>query len=116
MSYKFISKDEVVDSASEARGITTLDIGNCLYGMDKITSFRLGNVGASSASFDITISGINTTLVDDTQLSDDGDNWSSSVSLVLDAGVISDQIYIKHNARAGAVIDSGIIRVHVVES
>lgn len=117
MTVKFIPHTDESRSAADAATLSSLDFGYALYLQTKKVSFKLGNINsAGDQTYTVTISGLNSTLVADTLLSEDDTTYTSSIDVTVPSGEISPVLYARHIVREGAVANSGLVRIHVVES
>ncbi len=109
MSFVYLGSD----ASGEAGDNTPLsdydvDFQSVLFGIYKNVEFKVGNTGAE-ATGTLTATGENTGLYDQVEFSQDNATFSSSLSLTLGSGEISETIYARGNWPASTPVASGTI-------
>ena len=95
-----------------------LEISGIFIGETEEINFRLGNTGASETTFDISVSGVNSTINDDVEFSiDNGLSWATSASI---SGVqpndCTDLIRCRYTPAEGEITGVGSFLIRVDES
>lgn len=120
MSFKYIDPDNVGYTAGDATELTELAFGKQLPGQEEIAKLRLGNTGGSDATFTVTGTSTNTSILDGFTISDDGETYVAMTTGItisnLKPNAISDVIYVKFTVPDDAYISNGTIRLDVAES
>lgn len=118
MSYKIVDGDTIVGTAEEAPVLSSLDLGSLLIGQGKVESFAIANTGLTTASYNVTVSGVNTTIMSDVELSLDNQKTWSSTNVVpsgIAANRISDTIHVRYTPSEGTITTAGTFLIRVDE-
>lgn len=122
MSFKWIHEDYTGFTAVDATGDNILEdddleISGIMIGDTKEIHFRLGNTGTSEASFQISASGVNSTIVDDVEFSEDnGLSWLTPACVSgLAPNEVSDLIRCKYTPAEGEITGTGSFLIRVDE-
>lgn len=120
MSFNWIDNG---DTGFTALGATTisdddLEISGIFVGETEEVSFRLGNLGSSTTTFDISASGVNSTIIDDVEFSyDNGLSWDTTAHV---SGVrpneCTDLIRCRYTPAEGEITGVGSFLIRVDES
>ena len=116
MSFKFISSSETGDTAAEADTLPSGDLGSQLVGQSKTGSFAIGNTGTTESIYTVTVSGINTAVNNDVELSLDTFEWETSVIVSgVHANRISDAVFYKYTPSADTPSSNGSFLLRIDE-
>ena len=117
MSFKFIEADATEYTAADATEEEELNVSGVFTQQDYYEAFRIGNTGSALADYDITTSGVNTTINDDVTYSiDEGENWETTATV---SGVapneISERVRVKYTPDEGEYVGVGSFLIRVDE-
>lgn len=116
MSFKFVLGSQSVTTSSEATGSTSKDLEGIFIGQSKTNVMQIANTGSSTATYTISVSGVNTDIKTSTEVSLDNVTYATTVvASGVAAGRLSDAIYYKVTPAAGSIVGSGTVYIRADE-
>jgi hypothetical protein len=112
--FKFISSQDTALSAADAEEISDLNYGGLLYNQIKKLLFRIGNLDANPATFEITTTTKESAILPAITLSTDNITFNNSVTINNVApNSISDIIYVKFDVNYIDTLGPGTFLINV---
>ena len=117
MSYKFIVGTENQLTAAGLDAITSLEISGIFPTQTEEFSFRIANTGSAEAHFNITSSGVNSSVLTDVTFSDDNGLTFETTAQVsgVQPNAVSERVVGRYTPSAGSVLGVGSFLVRVDE-
>lgn len=120
MSFKFIDGDDTGYTAADSASLTDDDLtySGIFVGDTEELYFRLGNTGTTDKIFDISASGVNSTIIDDVEFSlDNGQTWATTASISgVKPNAVTDLIKMRYTPADGEILGVGSFLLRVDES
>lgn len=119
MSFKFIDEENTEFTAADASYLTDDDLtmSGVFVNQEAQQAFMIGNTGSDLAIFNISTSGVNTTINDDVEYSiDNGNSWATTATVSgVEPNGVSERIRVRYTPAEDEYLGVGSFLIKVNE-